>query len=80
MANPARRALVPMLAGEFVPESPVRVHGLQPGPMKTELRGRAWMEDFDPSVRLPSAYAPACVELLSSAGRPFTGQIRVVQA
>ena len=80
MANPARRALVPMLAGEFVPESPVRIHGLQPGPMKTELRGRAWMEDFDPAVRSPSAYAPACVELLSSAGRPFAGQIRVVQA
>ncbi|MBS0200240.1 MAG: SDR family NAD(P)-dependent oxidoreductase [Proteobacteria bacterium] len=80
MANPARRALVPMLAGEFVAESPVRIHGLQPGPMKTDLRGRAWMEDFDPAVRAPSAYAPACVELLSSAGRPFAGQIRVVQA
>lgn len=80
MANAARRTLVPMLAGEFVPESPVRIHGLQPGPMKTDLRGRAWMEDFDPAVRLPSAYAAACVELLLPEGRPHAGRVREVQA
>lgn len=80
MANAARRALVPMLAGEFVPGSPVRIHGLQPGPMKTDLRGRAWMEDRDPQVRPPSAYAAACVELLSAQGRGFHGQVREVQA
>ncbi|PNS09459.1 SDR family NAD(P)-dependent oxidoreductase [Solilutibacter silvestris] len=80
LANTARRALVPMLAGEFVAESNVRIHGLQPGPMKTDLRGRAWMEDFDPMVRPPSAYASACVDLLSPAGRPFAGQIQAVQA
>jgi hypothetical protein len=80
MANTARRALVPMLSGEFVAESHVRIHGLQPGPMKTDLRGRAWMEDRDPTVRPPATYASACVELLSAAGRPFAGQIREVQA
>ena len=69
-----------MLAGEFVPESPVRIHGLQPGPMKTDLRGRAWMEDFDPAVRPPSAYAAACVELLSPEGRPHAGRVHEVRA
>jgi len=55
--------------------SPVRVAGLMPGPMRTALRGRAWVEETDRQALDPALYAPAAVELLSAAGIAHRGQV-----
>lgn len=66
--------LVPMLAEELA-SGPIRVSALQPGPMRTSLRGRAWFGEDPGSVPPPEAYAPAAVHLLSAAGLPQRGRI-----
>ena len=63
-----------MLQAELGADGP-RVSGLQPGPMRTTLRGRAFIADQDQDARDPSVYAGACVELLSPAGAPYRGQV-----
>jgi NAD(P)-dependent dehydrogenase (short-subunit alcohol dehydrogenase family) len=55
--------------------SSVRVSGLQPGPMRTTLRGRAFVADQDRDARDPDTWAGACVELLSPAGAPHRGKV-----
>ncbi|KAF1709269.1 short-chain dehydrogenase [Pseudoxanthomonas kalamensis DSM 18571] len=67
-------ALVGMLHAELA-STPVRVSALQPGPMRTPLRSRAWADDHDADTREPDAYAGACVTLLSPAGAPHRGRI-----
>jgi NAD(P)-dependent dehydrogenase (short-subunit alcohol dehydrogenase family) len=67
-------ALVSMLHAELANGS-VRVAGLQPGPMQTMLRERAYAEEPDNSVRDPAMYADACVTLLSAAGAAHRGRI-----
>lgn len=67
-------ALVGMLHAELV-NSTVRVAGLQPGPMRTPLRAKAYVDENDQTAREPSAYAPACVTLLSSAGAAHRGTV-----
>ena len=53
----------------------MRVAGLQPGPMRTPLRARAYADDLDPRLRDPADYADACVTLLSAAGAGRRGTI-----
>lgn len=53
----------------------VRVSALEPGPMRTSLRARAFMEDAVSSAPSPSVYAAACVHLLSAAGAAQRGQV-----
>ncbi len=72
-------ALVRMLAHEMA-STPVRVCGLQPGPMRTALRAKAYVDDADRDARDPALYASACVELLSAAGAAHRGSIHVVRA
>lgn len=79
LAQHGLAALVPMLARELA-NSSVRVCGLQPGPMRTALRSKAYVDDADRDARDPALYAPACVELLSSAGAVHRGTIREVRA
>ena len=55
--------------------TPVRVSGLQPGPMRTDLRARAYADEAQLRVPPPAAYAPACVHLLSAAGVAHRGQV-----
>jgi NAD(P)-dependent dehydrogenase (short-subunit alcohol dehydrogenase family) len=55
--------------------SSVRLHGLQPGPMRTPLRGKAWFAENPGEIPEAAAYAPACVTLLSGAGAPHRGTI-----
>lgn len=74
VAQHGLRALVGMLDAELA-GTPVRVAGLQPGPMRTPLRARAYADDLDADLRDPQAYAGACVTLLSSAGAPWRGQV-----
>jgi NAD(P)-dependent dehydrogenase (short-subunit alcohol dehydrogenase family) len=74
VAQHGLRALVGMLDAELAGTA-VRVAGLQPGPMRTPLRARAYADDLDASLRDPQAYAGACVTLLSSAGAAWRGQV-----
>jgi NAD(P)-dependent dehydrogenase (short-subunit alcohol dehydrogenase family) len=55
--------------------SSVRLHGLQPGPMRTPLRGKAWFAENPGDIPEAASYAPACVALLSAAGAPYRGTI-----
>ena len=72
-------AMVGMLHAELV-NSSVRVAALQPGPMRTGLRAKAYAEDEDLQARDPSDYAEACVTLLSPAGAEHRGQVWSVRA
>ncbi|HTM19987.1 MAG TPA: SDR family NAD(P)-dependent oxidoreductase [Kofleriaceae bacterium] len=54
---------------------PVRVAALQPGPMHTDLRARAYIEEAATAWPAPARYAAACVHLLSAAGRDRRGQV-----
>lgn len=67
-------ALVAMLQRELA-NAPVRVAGLRPGPMRTPLRARAYVDDADREARDPVAYAGACVTLLSAAGAVHRGTV-----
>ena len=68
-----------MLHAELTTSS-VRVSALQPGPMRTGLRSRAYADDTDTQARDAGDYAAACVTLLSSAGATHRGQIWKVRA
>ena len=65
---------VGMLHAELA-NSRVRVAGLQPGPMRTPLRSKAYVEANDRQARDPAAYAGACVTLLSSEGATHRGTV-----
>ena len=67
-------ALVAMLHAELA-NGPVRVSGLQPGPMRTGLRASAFIEEDDRVARDPATYADASVALLSSAGSEHRGAV-----
>jgi NAD(P)-dependent dehydrogenase (short-subunit alcohol dehydrogenase family) len=67
-------ALVSMLHAELQ-NGPVRVCGLQPGPMRTGLRAAAYVEEDDRIARDPADYAEACVTLLSPAGAAHRGKV-----
>lgn len=54
---------------------PIRVAGLMPGPMRTPLRARAFVEEADRTSVDPVRYAGACVELLSAAGAAHRGVV-----
>jgi hypothetical protein len=56
-------------------DSVVRVSGLQPGPMKTSIRARAYVDDAATNCPDAALYAPACVYLLSAEGKSARGQI-----
>lgn len=74
LAQHGLSALVGMLHAELA-NSPVRVAGLQPGPMRTPLRSKAYVDENDRLARDPSAYAGACVTLLSPEGAPHRGTV-----
>ena len=67
-------ALVGMLHAELANGS-VRVSALQPGPMRTGLRAKAFVAQDDRIAREPADYADACVTLLSGAGSVHRGQV-----
>ncbi len=72
-------AMVGMLHAELASSS-IRVSALQPGPMRTGLRSRAYADDNDLQAREAADYADACVTLLSSAGAAHRGQVWKVRA
>ncbi|GAB2660817.1 SDR family NAD(P)-dependent oxidoreductase [Arenimonas aestuarii] len=66
--------LVRQLSAE-TDQTPVRVSGLEPGPMRTDLRARAYADETQLRVPGPAAYAAACVHLLSPAGLAHRGTV-----
>lgn len=74
VAKQGLAGLVGTLHGELA-NTAVRVAGLQPGPMRTPLRAKAYVEENDRGAVEPSAYAAACVTLLSQAGAVHRGQV-----
>ena len=74
VAQHAQRGLVSSLHQETAAGS-VRVSALQPGPMRTPLRRRAFQCEDDREAIDPARYAAACVVLLSSSGSVHRGTI-----
>jgi len=70
----AGEGLVRMLHAE-TDTTTVRVSGLRPGPMKTPLRSRAFVDEAMLRVPGPEAYAAACVMLLSAEGAAHRGSV-----
>jgi NAD(P)-dependent dehydrogenase (short-subunit alcohol dehydrogenase family) len=75
LAQAAQVALVDMLQAELGPASPLRVAGLNPGPMRTSLRANAFVAEHDQAAVDPSRIARHCVELLSAAGAAHRGRV-----
>jgi len=73
LAQSALGTLVSTLHAELI-NSSVRVSGLTPGPMRTPLRARAYVEEGD-VAREAEVLAPACVHLLSAAGADHRGAL-----
>lgn len=75
----AGEGLVRMLHAE-TDTTVVRVSGLRPGPMRTPLRSRAFVDEAMLRVPGPEAYAAACVMLLSAEGAAHRGAIHAPTA
>lgn len=60
---------------EETENGPVRVSMLEPGPMRSAVRNRAYVEEAATLCPPPSLYAPAAVHLLSAAGIAQRGQV-----
>lgn len=65
LAHAGRAAAVAQLSAELANTS-VRVVGIEPGPMRTALRAKAYVEGDDPRARDPAPVADAIVNVLAS--------------
>lgn len=74
LSQHALAGMVGMLQSELA-SSKIRISGLQPGPMRTPLRAKAYVEENDRFALDPETYAQACITLLSAAGIAHRGQI-----
>lgn len=74
LAQAARAAWVAQL-GDELSNSTVRVHGLQPGPMRTPLRARAYFAENPGLWPEASAYAPAVVWALAQGDTDSRGRV-----
>ena len=74
IAQSALNTLMQTLHAELA-HSSVRVCGLAPGPMRTALRAKVFVEDDATVARDAAAIAPACVHLLSPAGIEQRGRL-----
>lgn len=79
VAKQGLRGAIAVLHGETSNAS-VRVHGLQPGAMRTPLRGRAYFAENPGEIPEADAYAPACVYLLSAAASEWRGRVLELDA
>jgi NAD(P)-dependent dehydrogenase (short-subunit alcohol dehydrogenase family) len=74
IAQSALATLIQTLHAELM-HSSVRVAGLAPGPMRTPLRAKVFVEEDSTIAREAAALAPACVHLLSAAGADQRGSL-----
>jgi NAD(P)-dependent dehydrogenase (short-subunit alcohol dehydrogenase family) len=72
-------ALMQMLNDE-TDNGKVRVSALQPGPMRSNIRSRAFVEEAASNVPTPNSNANACVHLLSPAGIDWRGRMLCAEA
>lgn len=75
IAQAGQAAMIAMLQAELGEHGP-RISGLCPGPMRTNLRGKAFQPNADLHGQPASAYAQACVDLLAAAGAAWRGKIK----
>jgi len=75
IAQAGQAAMIAMLQAELGEHGP-RISGYCPGPMRTQLRGKAYQANNDLNARPATDYAQACVMLLSSAGAGWRGKIQ----
>ncbi|HET6602733.1 MAG TPA: SDR family NAD(P)-dependent oxidoreductase [Xanthomonadaceae bacterium] len=66
--------LAAILADEFA-SAPVRICALQPGPMRTPLRARAFSAEDPGAIPPPERYARACVHLLADRAGGYRGRV-----
>ncbi len=59
--------------------TPVRVHGLDPGPMRTGLRQRVWFSEDPATVPTPERAATVLTGLITAAGRSYRGKLLRMQ-
>ncbi|NOT89231.1 MAG: SDR family NAD(P)-dependent oxidoreductase [Lysobacter sp.] len=74
IAQAALKVMLGTLHAELA-NSSVRVAGLAPGPMRTPLRAKVFVEEDTADARDVAAIAPACVHLLSAAGAGQRGTL-----
>ena len=63
-----------ILADELA-STPIRVHGFDPGPMRTGLRQRVWFTEDPASVPTPDRAALALVNLVGEGGGAFRSRL-----
>lgn len=73
LANAGRHALVPMLKGELG-NTAIEVVAIEPGPMRTGLRSRAYIAERDFTAVVPSHYTEVCVSAMMGATTPGNPQ------
>ena len=78
-AQAARAAWVAQL-GDELENSPVRVHALQPGPMRSALRARAFFAEDPGQWPEPAAYAPHFIDALAGAAAFPRGRVSPLRA
>lgn len=73
----AKSALAAMFAIAYqeTESSSVRMHGLLPAPMRTQLRRMAWFGEDTMQLPLPDATGAAAVFLLTDAAQEYRGQV-----
>jgi len=74
-----QRGLLDNLHHELL-NSMVRVCGLQPAPMRSPLRSRAFSDEADSLAVAPDNCAQVCVQLLSVEGATWRGKVRIISA
>jgi NAD(P)-dependent dehydrogenase (short-subunit alcohol dehydrogenase family) len=74
IAQSAQITLIGTLHAELA-NSKVRVSALSPGPMRSPLRAKVFVEEDNGTAREASAVAPACVHLLSAMGSDQRGRL-----
>ena len=79
IAQAGQAAMIAMLQAELGEHGP-RISGYCPGPMRTQLRGKAYQANNDLEARPATDYAQACVALLSSEGASWRGKIQYHRA
>jgi len=77
VAQHGLRGLLASLHDELK-QGPVRIAGLQPAPMRTALRARAWSLDQDDVAGGPEKAAAEAVMLLSPQGLTWRGSVKPV--
>ena len=78
VAQHGLRGLLASLHDELK-QGPVRIAGLQPAPMRTALRARAWSLDQDDVAGGPGMAAAEAVHLLSQEGLTWRGSVKAVR-